>query len=357
MDNSITENQINDVATSQMPKYYDFEFRGSGLEYTKIVLVNIVLTILTFGIFSAWAKVRTRKYLYGNTYLNGFNFNYHADPLKILMGRLIVGGLILIYIYGSKISIYLPLLAVMAFVLLLPWMYVKSLSFNLSHTSYRNIRFGFKKDYKESYSVFIKGYILTLITFGLCFPYFYQTLSEFRLENTRYGKTHFKPRFTVGDFFTVYIKIIGIYILSAIIMGIGVSLGVFIKNFAVLSVLVTGIGAITFYAGILFAVSLGKSHIANLILNYSQLQDIRFRSSQKATTLFMIYLKNILLGIITLGLGVPYGLYRVISYRLKSTVVIATSTQFDQFFAQAETDTSGAIFDAADDFLDLDIGF
>lgn len=356
MDNT-TEDQTIAATVPTPPQYHDLEFRGNGIEYTKIVLVNIVLTILTFGIFSAWAKVRTRKYLYGNTYLNGFNFNYHADPLKILMGRLIVGSLLLVYIYGSKISIYLPLVAIIGFILLLPWMYVKSLSFNLSNTSYRNIRFGFKKDYKESYSVFIKGYILTLVTFGLCFPYFYQTLSEFRIENTRYGKTHFKPKFTVSDFFTIFLKIVGIYILSAIVMAAVVSIGAVMKQAAVLSAIFMGSGVIALYAGILFAVCIGKSHVANLILNQSQIQDVRFRSSQKATTLFIIYLQNILLGIVTLGLGVPYGLYRVISYKLKSTAVLASSVQFDQFFAQAETDTSGAIFDAADDFLDLDIGF
>jgi hypothetical protein len=51
-----------------------FEFGGSGLEYFKIWLVNGILTILTLGIYSAWAKVRRKKYIYGSVRLKGAGF-------------------------------------------------------------------------------------------------------------------------------------------------------------------------------------------------------------------------------------------------------------------------------------------
>jgi len=41
-----------------------FEFRGDGMEYFKIWIVNILLTILTLGIYSAWATVRNNRYFY-----------------------------------------------------------------------------------------------------------------------------------------------------------------------------------------------------------------------------------------------------------------------------------------------------
>ncbi len=34
------------------------EFHGSGGEYFRIWIVNLCLTIVTFGIYTAWAKVR-----------------------------------------------------------------------------------------------------------------------------------------------------------------------------------------------------------------------------------------------------------------------------------------------------------
>src|SRR6478609_4191452 len=66
------------------------EFRGNAGEYFGIWIVNILLTIVTFGIYSAWAKVRRMRYFRGNTYLDGHSFDYHARGKQIFLGRLIV---------------------------------------------------------------------------------------------------------------------------------------------------------------------------------------------------------------------------------------------------------------------------
>lgn len=55
-----------------------------------------MLTILTIGIYSAWAKVRTMKYFYQNTYVPGRNFDYRATGKQILIGRLIVIGALVV---------------------------------------------------------------------------------------------------------------------------------------------------------------------------------------------------------------------------------------------------------------------
>ena len=78
-------------------KTIHFEFTGKTGEYFKIWIVNIFLTILTLGIYSAWAKVRKRRYFYGNTLLLNAPFEYLADPIKILKGRFIVFGCFVIY--------------------------------------------------------------------------------------------------------------------------------------------------------------------------------------------------------------------------------------------------------------------
>ena len=40
---------------------YPLRFTGSGGEYFKIWIVNLLLTIATLGIYSAWAKVRKAR--------------------------------------------------------------------------------------------------------------------------------------------------------------------------------------------------------------------------------------------------------------------------------------------------------
>ena len=70
-------------------KSLPFTFSGKASEYFSIWIVNVCLTIITLGIYSAWAKVRNNQYFYGNTQIDGASFQYLADPIKILKGRII----------------------------------------------------------------------------------------------------------------------------------------------------------------------------------------------------------------------------------------------------------------------------
>jgi hypothetical protein len=45
------------------------QFTGSAREYFRIWIVNLFFTLVTLGVYSAWAKVRKKRYLYGNTRL------------------------------------------------------------------------------------------------------------------------------------------------------------------------------------------------------------------------------------------------------------------------------------------------
>ena len=81
-----------------------FEFTGKAREYFSIWIVNICLTILTLGIYSAWAKVRTNQYFYGNTRLDEASFRYLATPMNILKGRMIAFAAFVVYYIATMIS-------------------------------------------------------------------------------------------------------------------------------------------------------------------------------------------------------------------------------------------------------------
>ena len=113
---------------------HGFEFTGSGSEYFRIWITNILLTLLTLGIYSAWAKVRTRRYFYGNTLLDGSSFEYHARPLAILKGRVIAVALLLLYVGLSRFFPLAGLAALLIMLLFLPWVIWKSLRFTAVHS-------------------------------------------------------------------------------------------------------------------------------------------------------------------------------------------------------------------------------
>lgn len=79
-----------------------FEFSGSGGEYFRIWIVNLILTVLTLGIYSAWAKVRRNRYFYGHTRRGVAAFEYLAERIAILKGRLLALGVFLIYIWARR---------------------------------------------------------------------------------------------------------------------------------------------------------------------------------------------------------------------------------------------------------------
>ena len=129
--------------TEQSANIVPIEFNGSAGEYFKIWIVNVLLTILTLGIYSAWAKVRNKRYFYGNTQLQGSSFEYTAQPLTILKGRMIAAGIIVVYVTAITFYPSTEPLFWLAFLIALPWLVVSSLRFNARNSAYRNVRFDF----------------------------------------------------------------------------------------------------------------------------------------------------------------------------------------------------------------------
>jgi len=70
-------------AADTTQKRYPVEFNGKGFEFFKIWIVNVLLTIVTLSLYAPWAKVRTRRYFYGNTVIDNSSFEYHATGKQI----------------------------------------------------------------------------------------------------------------------------------------------------------------------------------------------------------------------------------------------------------------------------------
>lgn len=140
-----------DNQNSQSNIKHQVYFHGKAGEYFFIWLVNLLLTVITLGIYSAWATVRRRRYFYGNTELNGDRFDYHAQPMEILKGRLLVIGCIIIC-YG--LVLLLPLvgiLALLVFLALIPWIIIRSWRYQAIMSSFRGIRFNYQCQIGRAY--------------------------------------------------------------------------------------------------------------------------------------------------------------------------------------------------------------
>lgn len=139
------------------------KFHGKGGEFFGIWIVNLLLTIVTLGIYSAWAHVRTAKYFYGNTELENDRFEYVATPKQILIGRLIAIGLFFVYAITARFAPILAGLIAIGFLFTMPWIAQRSLKFNAQMSRYRGVRFDFKGSVGDAYMAFLGRPILAYL--------------------------------------------------------------------------------------------------------------------------------------------------------------------------------------------------
>lgn len=181
-----------------------FRFTGTAGQYFGIWIVNILLTILTLGIYAPWAKVRTKRYFYGNTHLAGATFDYLANPITILKGWAIAVGVLIVYQIAVGIMPMLELVFVILFMLALPWIVVRAMIFRARNSAYRNIRFTFEKAYREAIRVFIVNALLIPLTLGLAMPYYIYAMNRFMVNNSGYGTSGFRFHGGAKDFYKIY---------------------------------------------------------------------------------------------------------------------------------------------------------
>lgn len=347
------------------PVTHPFVFKGSGIEYFKIWIVNTLLSIITLGIYSAWAKVKNRQYLYNNTYLDNHNFNYFANPVRILIGRILLAVLVIGAYVATMFNIGIAGILFFIFYLLFPFFIHQSMRFNLNYTSYRNVRFYFKKSLGQSYIAYLLLPVASAFTLYLLWPFAVYKQKQFLANNAHYGSSSFESDFEPKQFYVIYAMMLGLSILAFI--AISIAFGVLIGSSGMMLMMVnediaTGGFLISFVA--LYALGLvayyvlmafKQYRIRNLVFNHLQLDENRFESQVEFFPWLGITLTNALLIGITLGLFIPFAKVREMNYLSSVTYVHAMESLGN--FAEHEHHTDDATGEAAGDILDLDVGF
>jgi len=357
-------------------------FTGKGWEYFKIYFVNIMLTILTLGIYSAWAKVRNKRYFYGHTSVAGSSFDYHAKPMQILKGRLIVVGVLVAY---QVIVGFTPLIAPFFSLFLLfafPFVIMRATKFNMQYSSYRQIHFNFLGRYPYIFFYFIVLPVIAMVSLGLAYPYAIYKQKHYLSNMSTYGGESFVFSGTSKEFFITYFlaafALIGVYTLIISFFNLidAQALKDFSKGFQEGLKASMENNASTLYAdekeqnikGILIALGIYiffifnvllfsafvNTRLTNYLFNNLELKGIHFSSHISFFKLLWIYTSNLLLILSTAGLFIPWAKVRAVSYKLSCMSMF--SDELDGFIAD-ETAKASVLGEEFSDFLDIDIGF
>lgn len=327
-------------------------FAGSAGEYFRIWIVNLVLTALTLGIYAAWAKVRKRRYFYGNTLLAGKPFDYTGNPIAILKGNLVIGAALVLY---SVTSTFMPLLAVVFLLIFagaFPWLFYRAMRFNAHNTRHRNIRFHFRGSMDESYTINLGLAILIPFTLGLIWPYIQFRKKRYQLGNLMYGTARFRFLAESGPFYGYFFKALGM------ILVILLAVALIAPFFAWDSLNPEAGELVSVFIGYAAVVLIMPGYYFTKITNYSlgrtAVEGIAtLRSSMRVRDVVAIEVTSILAIICSLGLAIPWAAIRRARYRF-SHLHVAIQGDLESVAAAMAAHES-AVGDAAADMLDLDV--
>jgi uncharacterized membrane protein YjgN (DUF898 family) len=338
-------------------------FTGSGAEYFGIWIVNLLLSIVTLGIYSAWAKVRRLQYFYRHTALAGSSFDFHGSPIRILIGRVIALGMLVAYNFSVRLRSPLTLAIVVGIAVVMPWLLRNSFRFRLYNTSWRGTRFHFRGSTGGSYRVFLLNGFLTLITLYVMAPFMHQRLKAYQHGNSWFGRTQSSFHARVGEFYVVYL------IMVAVIVAFGIAVGVtgIGRAFATLIQLqkqgqhvdaraIWSTVVIIYGALVLILVLIGSvfhALISNLIWSNTRLGEHRIECNMSPFTLMWISLSNLVLVVLTVGMFMPWAAVRLAKFQLESVRLLPASDL--QEFVAAEPETIGAVGEEAATAFDFDI--
>lgn len=370
---------------------HPIEFTGSGSEYFRIWIVNLLLTLVTFGLYYPWAKVRKLRYFYGNTHVAGHALDFHGDPKRMLRGFLLMAALFLAYNMALKVSPVAGGIAAVIFMAVWPALLRASMQFRLANTSWRGLRFQFTGSMKDAYMVFllpfvviagcfgagialittnnpaaiVAGGILMVLAYLGALPYAYYRFKKYQHQNYACGQLRTEFRASFGDVVKVCLKTFGLAIALgiaasvavAIIGGVGmVGLGRGAGGGAAAAAMIMPLMFVVMFAVYAVPIPYIQSRMQNLVWTQTGSRDLRFKSNLAFGPMLKQTLINWTLMVLTLGLYWPFAAIAMARLRLQAVSIHARIDLDTLVSRQKGSLHREGVGDAAADLAGIDFG-
>ncbi|MEH6436643.1 YjgN family protein [Massilia sp. DD77] len=364
-------------ASAPAPRVHVPVFTGSGQEYFRIWVVNLLLSLVTLGIYSAWAKVRRLQYFDRNTRLAGACFDFRGDPRAVLRGRLLALVLLAGYHYAFGFSVAFGVVVIGAILMALPYLMRGALRFRLANTQYRGLWLGFSGSVSEAYRCYtapvaaflLPGLLLAVFpeqpAWGglasllyLGWPLMHGQMKAYQHRHLLFGNRAAAYELSPWRFYRAYL----------VAGGIGLAFGIAASLLAGVAIAATGaesgalatfvpmaILALTGYVTYLLAGPFMQARLANLAWSHTLFSGVRIESTIPVRGFVMLQSKNAVLTVLTLGLYRPYAVVAAYRYRLEHTRVEVDGDV--EASARATQGRKNAAGDGAADGLGIDLSW
>ena len=357
--NGHPNNPSNQISSNTTPvsRTVPVQFFGKTGEFFSIWIVNLLLTIVTLGIYSAWATVRNNRYFYSNTEIDGHRFAYLAEPIQILKGRII--GLLLFgsYFLAASFSPFAAVIIMLVLLVAYPLLICMSLRFKMRMTAYRNVRFNFNGKYGRAFVVFILLPVMSIFTLYLALPWVMKKVDEFIYDNITFGDKKLSTKLETGEYFIAGLgaAFIGIAIFALASFGLGFS-------FADLApteegnafTLTYALFMLTYVAVILISSSFYAARIRNHLFNNSVIDDVsEFTSEISVAQLIWLRSSNFMAIVLSLGFAMPW--VKIRTARLYASVTHVTVLAGADSVLTKDSQSSSAIGEEVANAFDIDV--
>lgn len=395
---------------------HPMEFTGSGGEYFRVWIVNVLLGILTLGFYTPWARRRTAQYFYDHSMVAGSPLEFTAQQRKMVMGFVMLVLLTVAYNIAAEsgqdtaVALFLLAGAVLA-----PFIWASAMRFRLGATRWRGLRLQFTASWREVYTaswpVFALALVWMAVVFGLqalapevaqaapglagekvrkslpaftapmgallalglvlsllCIirlEYNYKSLLVLRAHlGTEPGR--WKPVYM--DFVKIWLATVAVFIVSALAMGAllaalaGGSFALFAGQTQRMGLWLVVVIFVAIVGGIFLlllasapARAYREARMFQLMWsNVGVSQVARFKCQLGTGRYVLLRLKNMLLTLLTLGLYRPFA--RVSEYRMRfESVTLHIKGGVDQIAGILVRQQQGGLGDALADAAGLDL--
>ena len=340
-------------------------YDGRLLELFGIFLLNLLLTIVTFGIFRFWAITRIRRYLWSHMRFEGSRLSYTGRGGELFLGFLMAIAILILFIaviglMTLGLAQFDPGLAVIPGVLTYVGLFVlfgaarySAQRYRLSRTEWRGIRGGMTGS-AWRYGFLCLLYIVSLVmTLYQSLPWMQVGLARQRINASRFGSAAFRCGGRAGPLYPSWLLatlgnlvLLGLIFaavaaaagwpnLEAIMQGgtSGPDAQIAIRRMipaGILGILVFGVISsllVTWYWVRLIRMITGRT-VMTVPAAAGSIEpppgELRFRSTITGGGLIWLIVSNGLLVAVTLGLGLPIVLHRSARFLARTTWMTGT---------------------------------
>lgn len=185
-------------------------YAGLDGQFTGIHIVNLLLTLITAGIFRFWARTRERHYVWSHTSVLGDWLEYTGTGKELFFGFLkalvIIAVLFALYLVvgfaaafvaetEEQLTLYstlfsLPVYALFAYLAMFGAFSARR--YRMSRTLWRGIRFEQQGSPVTYANRAMLGLLLCVVTLGFYYPFYAMRLTAYELGNLRFGTLAFR---------------------------------------------------------------------------------------------------------------------------------------------------------------------